>query len=246
MTVKKRIYSIDELRGLCIILMIIYHIFYSGAVIFGITELYNIYLFLKLWQPVLPFAFILISGISFQLSRSNVRRGVKLLIISIAITIVTAVIMPEQIIWFGIIHFLAFANIICGLLKKYIDKIPLVLGLIICAVLFIATYNLQRGYLGIDGILSFKLPDFMYKTDFTMMFGFYTPKFHSSDYNPIFPWIFLFTAGTLIGRYVSRLPESLCRMHIRPLAFIGRHTLIIYIAHQPIIIGIMYLITLAD
>ena len=239
---KKRVYLIDEVRGLCIILVVIYHLYYSLAVVFRMGDFAKAYQTMRIWQPILPAAFILISGISFHLSRSNVKRGIKLLLISILITTTLGLVIPDQIIWFGIIHFLAIVNIVFGLLKKYIDRIP-VWCIFIFAFLFLLTYNVHRGYLGIEGILSYKLPEFFYLTDFTAPLGFYSSTFYSADYCPVLPWVFMFLIGTILGRCVENLPDILSEMHIKPLAFVGRHTLIIYLTHQPIIVGILYLIT---
>ena len=242
-SLKERINLIDEVRGVCIILVVVYHLFYSMTMVFSMEAFYEIFAVMRIWQPILPAMFILISGISFQLSRNNVKRGLILLLISAAITLILWIFMPKQIIWFGILHFLAVMNIGFGLTKKYIDKIPAVFGLIIFAFLFILTYNVHRGYLGIEGIWSFKLPEALYQTDLTAPIGFYTENFRSTDYNPLLPWMFMFLIGTILGRYAKNLPESLRKTHIRPLAFIGRHTLIIYLIHQPVIIGALYLFT---
>ncbi|MEE3332859.1 MAG: heparan-alpha-glucosaminide N-acetyltransferase [Ruminococcus sp.] len=239
---KKRISIIDEARGLCIIFVVIYHLFYSLAMIFNVESIYESFRIMRIFQPILPTVFIFISGISFQLSRSNIKRGFMLLIISAMMTAVLLIFMPSQVIWFGILHFLAISHIICGLLKKPIDKIPAIAGLIVCVILFFLTCNIQRGYLGFEGLWAVDLPSTLYQTYFTVPLGFCPPGFYSADFFPILPWIFLFIAGTIVGRYVQNLPDSLIKPHIKPLAFIGRHTLIIYLAHQPIIVGIGYLI----
>ena len=238
---RKRISIIDEIRGLLIILVVIYHTYYNLAVIFRYREITETFRVLRFWQPILPLSFIVISGISFSLSRNNLARGLKLLAVSLAMSAAVAIFMPSQMIWFGIIHFLAVCNILCSFIGKYIDRIPAAVGLIACAVLFVMTYNVQFGKLGV-GEFSIALPDFLYQTDLTMIFGFHTRGFLSSDYNPLLPWFFAFIFGMILGRYAKKLPEFLCKKHIPPLAFIGRHTLIIYLAHQPIIVGVMYLI----
>ncbi len=239
---KKRIHFIDEIRGLMIIAVVICHFFYSLDVIFQVGPFIGVYDSMLSWQPIVPGAFILISGVSFQLSRNNVKRGFKLLIVSAVITVATLIILPSATIWFGIIHFLAVMNIIFGLLKKQINKNPAAAGIIIFAFLFVLTFNVHMGYLGIEGIWSYKLPDVLYTTDFTAPLGFYTENFRSADYSPLLPWTFLFLIGTILGRYTEKIPESLAKMHIRPLAFVGRHTLIIYLLHQPIIIGVLTLV----
>lgn len=238
----KRVYLIDELRGLCIILVVIYHAFYSLVMIYGYEQLNGTFAVMRKIQPVLPAMFILLSGIAFQLSRSNVKRGFKLLAVATVMMLAVVIVMPSQMIWFGIIHFLAVMNIVLGLLKKYVDKIPAVAGIIICSALFLLTYNVQCGYVGIDGVLSLRLPAVMYSTDLTAPLGFYSPSFRSSDYCPIIPWAFMFIIGTILGRYAGQLPEKLSKEHIKPLAFVGRHTLIIYLVHQPIIVGVLQLI----
>lgn len=242
-SLKERINLIDEARGVCIILVVVYHLFYSMTMVFGMEAFYEIFGVMRIYQPILPAMFILISGISFQLSRSNVKRGLILLLISAAITVILLIFMPKMVIWFGILHFLAVMNIGFGLIKKYIDKIPAAFGLIVFAVLFILTYNVHRGYIGIEGIWSYTLPEALYQTDFTAPLGFYTENFRSSDYVPILPWVFMFLIGTIIGRYANNLPPSLKKTHIRPLAFVGRHTLIIYLVHQPVIVAVLYLFT---
>ena len=237
---KNRIYLLDELRGLCIILMVAYHFFYSAGMMYHYDWAVNIFKLLKPWQPILPISFILLSGIACNLSRSNIKRGLLLLGVAVAITLVTYFFMPEQVIWFGIIHFIAFANIICAPLKKPILKIPSVIGVIIFGLLFVATYNIQQGYMGFMPDYAIQLPKFLYSTDYTMMLGFYSPNFYSADYFPLIPWIFLFIAGICLGKKIHKLPKILKKRHIRPLAFVGRHSLIIYLAHQPIILGIIY------
>lgn len=237
-----RVHLIDELRGTCIILVVIYHTFYSLVMIYSYEQLGEAFAVMRKIQPVLPTSFILLSGIAFQLSRSNVKRGLKLLAVAAVMMLAIGIVMPSQMIWFGIIHFLAVMNIVLGLLKKYVDKIPTVAGIIICAVMFVLTYNLQLGYVGIDGVLSLRLPEVLYSSNLIAPLGFYSPGFRSSDYCPILPWAFMFIIGTILGRYVGQLPETLSREHLKPLAFIGRHTLIIYLVHQPIIVGVLQLI----
>lgn len=241
---KKRVYLLDEIRGIAIILVVAYHFFYSAAMVFHFGWATDIFSALGKWQPLLPITFVLLSGISFNLSKSNTKRGIKLFLIGIAITIVTVTLLPDESIWFGIIHFLGIANIICGLLENSLKKIPAFTGTLIFAFLFIFTYYVPNHYLGLLPDFAVRLPSFLYTTDLTMMLGFHTKAFMSADYNPIIPWIFLFIAGICLGKHIRELPESLCKQHIKPLAFLGKHTLIIYIAHQPIIIGSLYLINL--
>lgn len=240
-----RINIIDETRGALIILVIVYHILYDSAVIFKVKELWAVYRTAHIIQPVLPFMFILISGIAFKLSRNNIKRGLLLGVVSLAVTAATWLIIPQYTVVFGILHFLAFAHILFGIVQRFVKEIPTKVWIVICAacvVLFALTCNIQLGYLGIKGLFTAALPDALFQSDALMALGFHTEDFISADYNPILPWIFLFIIGIFIGKYIQKIPESLKSPHIRPLAFVGRHTLIIYLAHQPIIYGILRLI----
>lgn len=240
-----RINIIDEARGALIILVVVYHILYDSAVIFKVRELWVPYRTAHILQPVLPFMFILISGIAFKLSRDNIRRGLFLGVVALAVTAATWLIIPQYIVIFGILHFLALMHILFGIVQRFVKEIPVKIWVVICAlcaVLFVLTYNIQLGYFGIEGLFTAPLSDALYQSNALMALGFHTIDFVSADYNPILPWIFLFVIGIFIGRYIHKLPESLKKPHIRPLAFLGRHTLIIYIAHQPIIYGVLWLI----
>ena len=80
-----------------------------------------------------------------------------------------------------------------------------------------------------------------------MPLGLVPPEMAWGDFFPIFPWLFVFLAGAFLGRYVKegRFPPFLYKTHIRALAFVGRHSLLIYLAHQPLLFGILTLIASA-
>ncbi len=72
-----------------------------------------------------------------------------------------------------------------------------------------------------------------------------------ADYMHLFPWMGVFMTGCVIGRVCyaekkSLLPESMKKIQKlgAPIEFIGRHSLIIYLVHQPVVYGILYLIFL--
>jgi uncharacterized membrane protein len=77
-----------------------------------------------------------------------------------------------------------------------------------------------------------------------MPLGIYTSSFTSSDYFPLLPWAFIFLVGTFFGRFAAaeKFPKFTYQSHIPPLSFMGRHALIIYIVHQPIIAGVAWLV----
>ena len=84
----------------------------------------------------------------------------------------------------------------------------------------------------------------LYRTNYFMPLGFFNSSFHSADYFPLLPHLFMFLTGTFVGVYATngRFPAFTYRQRSKALCFLGRHALVIYIAHQPIIYGILWVI----
>ena len=101
----KRICLFDEIRGFAVILMVIYHTLFSMTFIFDNEKLYPLMMKMMLYEPIIPILFISICGIVCSFSRSNLKRGIKIFGIAIAVTVVTYIVMPEMTIFFGILHF---------------------------------------------------------------------------------------------------------------------------------------------
>lgn len=161
-----------------------------------------------------------------------------------AVTLVTSVVEPEYIIQFGVLHMLSVSMLIYGLMQKPLSKIPRIFGMILFAVLFAISYCVPYRYLGIPNIFAIKLPNVLYSTSWLFPIGFPNASFSSSDYFPLIPWLFAFLFGTYIGKYAAeeRFPKFAYKSHIPFFSFLGRHALLIYVAHQPIIFGITYVI----
>lgn len=241
---RKRIYALDELRGFSVFCMVFYHAFYSVGLIFNVPFFVSL---LKFFMPAEPFfaaIFIIISGISSNLSHSNLSRGTKLFVVAMAVTLVTAIVEPKYIIQFGVLHMLSISMLIYGLLQKPLSKIPRIFGMIFFGLLFIISYCVPYHYLGIPNLFAIKLPSVLYSTSFLYPIGFPNAHFFSSDYFPLIPWLFAFLFGTYIGKYAAeeRFPKFTYKSHIPFFSFLGRHALLIYIIHQPIIFGITYAI----
>ena len=74
--------------------------------------------------------------------------------------------------------------------------------------------------------------------------GLTRPDFASADYFPLLPWLFLFLMGTVLGGWCLRHRD--CRLLTVPLpgalTFPGRHSLLRYLLHQPVLFGLAKLI----
>ncbi|MCM1055727.1 MAG: DUF1624 domain-containing protein [Bacteroides sp.] len=240
----KRVGFLDELRGFAIICMVIYHLMFNLNYVFGV----DVPIFFEDWFDVIRdiFAgmFICISGIVCNYSSSNLKRGVQCFFIGMVFTFVTAFVTPSSADVFGILHCLGICMMTCGLLESVLKHIPPFVGIVVGAVLFMLTFNFSRGCSGIGNIFRYKLPDVLYSTEVLFPLGFPGKGFASLDYFPLFPWLFLFIAGSFYGVYVKegRAPKFFYGTRFKFFAAAGRYSIWIYVLHQPIMYTALCLI----
>lgn len=239
----KRIHLMDELRGFAVFCMVFYHGFYTLAFLMGQSWGEWLYRFFMPAEPWFAGLFIFIAGISSNLTHSNLVRGVKLLGVALLVTLATAIAVPDELIVFGILHFLSVCMIAFGLLQLLRRRLgrteepPFRLWpVVVCAVLFIVTRYLASGYLQIPFVLRVFLPSGWYQAWLAPL-GLPGPGFSSADYFPLLPWCFVFAAGTVVGRLAKagKFPAWTYPSRVPFFSFLGRHALLIYVLHQPVI-----------
>jgi len=234
---KNRIEIIDALRGLAVVLMVIHHLLYDCVEFLGAPE----WLFTNPVFDVLHYffagLFIFLSGVSSQFSRSNIKRGLKVIAVAALISLVTY--YMEMPIWFGILHLLGFSMLFFGLTHKLWNLIkgksaPVIYITLIVACSLAITYAKPDAENSIVRIL-------------VSVLGWPQQGFESYDYFPILPWIFVFLLGTWAGVYIAgrKLPGWFYELKFHIFPAIGRKALLIYILHQPVlyalVMGISYI-----
>ena len=242
---RRRIYLMDELRGFAVFCMVFYHGFYTLAYLYNIEAGMVLLRFFMPAEPYFAGMFMLISGISSDLSHSNLKRGLKLLAIALAVSLITFLFVPDELITFGILHFLSVCMILYGLLKPVSDRFRFSwIAVAVCALLFVCTMGVSRGYLGFSPQLGFMIPAALYRTNWLAPLGIFNENFRSSDYFPLFPWVFVFAAGTFLGKLAAadKFPAFAYPSRVPFFSWLGRHALILYIAHQPVIYGVCWLV----
>lgn len=246
--IRQRIHLLDELRGFALLCMVFYHAFFAMAVLFKMELGNKLIAFFMPAEPFFAVLFIGISGVSSRLSQNNWKRGVRLLGVALLITAATvgldSFFHVGATILFGVIHMLSLSILIFHFTKTGLDAISPLLGLCLFSFLFLMTYNIYYGYLG-WGALRITLPDSWYQTNFFFPFGLVNDAFYSADYFPLIPWLFIFIAGTYLGIWAQqgKFPAWTYRSRFPFLQWLGRHSLIIYILHQPVISGILFLLS---
>ncbi len=226
---KSRIWELDAFRGVCILGMVIVHLLYDLNSAYHIPALQasRLYRFALDWGAVL---FILLSGICATLGRHPIRRGLTVfaggLICSFATWLLYRLGLAHKslIIYFGILHCLGVCMLLWPLAKRLPGFLLLLLGAILC------------------------IPSAAAGTWWTMPLGFPPPNFASSDYFPLLPNLGYFLIGSSLGKYLySRKTTLFPNVNTRnPLitafTFIGRHALLVYLLHQPVITALLWLI----
>jgi uncharacterized membrane protein len=232
---RPRIWEIDFLRGLSIILMVGYHLLFDLGEFRGVKSFLGFSTDLSgaAWTAAQAFfagIFVVLSGVSSTLSRSNLRRGVKLLVVAAAVTAVTWFFEPSAAVLFGILHCLAVSILLYGALFE--RKGPWVCAVWGAVVMGFAVFlPMLRTAMAVN-------------FDWLVPFGIYSPAFSSYDYFPLVPWFGVFLAGAALGKTVYAPGKSLFPRPPREtfINFAGRHSLLIYVVHQPVIMGILYLL----
>lgn len=232
---KKRIWELDVLRGVCILGMVLVHLIYDLQTFFSLPFLTNSQLFdlIKQWGGVL---FLLISGICVTLGSHPVRRGLIVFACGLVCSAVTAGMyalhMADKsiIIYFGVLHCLG----VCMLLWPLFKRLPVwALGLL----------GLGLSVLGlwISGNVVVDFP-------WLIPLGLVPGDFASSDFFPLLPNLGFFLVGAFLGKTLYRKKETLLP-RVNPanpvLAFftlLGKWSLPVYLLHQPLITGLLYLI----
>lgn len=239
----RRYHLIDAIRAAAVISMILYHLFFDIFCLFGGHPEYSKLTPILLWERSICITFILVSGISLNFSTHGYRRGLIVGLCAMIVTLVSFFFSPKEIIWFGVLHFLCFAMLLTTALRPLLDRMKPLVGMIVFFLLFTLCYGIPEGHIGIFSYPLIRLPEALYQYRWLSFIGFLSEDFLTMDYFPILQWIFLYLFGYQLWRFLKekQLDRLFCR-RIHVLDFIGRHSLIIYMVHQPIVYGICYLI----
>jgi len=241
----ERFWEIDFLRGIAIIMMIIYHILYD----FNSFDVYRINLYaipFRLFLYPIGTIFLFLVGVSLSLSYSRVKndlsdkeiwfkfikRGLMIFGLGLVITIFTWLFLEKGYVVFGVLHCIGLSIILSVPFLK--DRI----------------YNVSLGLIliSIGIILRTMIFDFSY----LLWLGFIPTGFYTVDYFPILPWFGVVLIGIFVGDTFYK--DYKRRFHINDFSgfkfvklfcFLGRHSLLIYFVHQPVILSLIYVFYLS-
>lgn len=209
---QRRIEEVDLLRSIAIICMVVFHSAYDLQVFYG----WDIDVFTGGWDVlriITASLFLLVSGVSTRLSKRPLRRAVIVLLCAALISGATYVYNPSTFIYFGILHCIGLGMLIL-ILVKTLKEWNILVGLLVAA-------------------LHYPLSSFHFPLRVTL------------DLYPPIPWISLMFIGSGLGYwlYIRNSFSPFQHFNISPLLTLpGRHSLLVYLVHQPLILIVLGLI----
>lgn len=234
---KQRIWELDALRGLCILGMVAVHFIYDLVDLYALVQwdYPTLFIFIRDQGSLL---FFLLSGICVTLGNHHVRRGFLVFFCGILCTAVTYGMVAfgfahsSMTIWFGVLHCLGACMLLWSLFRRFPVPVLVPMGLLMIA---------AGVYLNTSVLVDFP---------WLIPLGITTPTFASSDYFPIFPYLGYFLLGAVLGKTLYRRQQSLfpkVNSNSPIPAFLcacGKHSLWIYLLHQPVLAAFFTLISL--
>ncbi|MBT3362819.1 MAG: DUF1624 domain-containing protein [Chloroflexi bacterium] len=233
---RNRFWEIDCLRGIAILAMVFFHTMFD----LNYYGVHSTEFELGFWwwaARIIAGSFIFIVGISMTINYSRstqferfAKRGARIFVLGMAITLATWIISPDRYVVFGILHFIGVAVILSYFFLRFY-WLNLLLGIACIAIgIYLHTVYFSFSYL--------------------MWLGLTPADANYMDYLPLLPWF----GVTLLGVFTGKLlyPQGQRRFRIparedrvtKSLGFLGKNSLLIYLVHQPVLFGNIYLISL--
>lgn len=242
---KQRYDLLDSIRGLTMISMILYHGAWDLVYLYGVKWDWYHGTGAYIWQQSICWVFIFLSGFCWSLGSKPLKRGATVFSGGIIISAVTGFFMPESRVIFGILTLIGSCMILMIPLDRALRKIPEIPGMLVSAVLFVLSKNINEGSLGFHEWKLAELPETWYQGGIAAFLGFPGADFWSADYFPLFPWLFLFMCGYFTFHILKNKKILDCYFWhgTNPLKIIGRYSLPVYMLHQPVLYILLQLVS---
>ncbi|MDM8557603.1 heparan-alpha-glucosaminide N-acetyltransferase [Candidatus Parabeggiatoa sp. HSG14] len=228
----QRSLHVDVWRGGACILMILYHFCYDLNYLKIITFDFYHNPFWLTFRTLIVSLFIGIAGISLHLAtlyELRIHVFIKRLVILLGcaglISAVSFILFHERFIFFGILHFIALASVL-GLFFRRWFWFNIITG----SGLLIIGINVQHS---------------LFNHNMLQWIGLMTHKPATEDYVPLLPWFGLMLLGMALGKYCHNTGFIFKPLRLKggqQLAWIGQHSLLVYMLHQPFLLGILWVL----
>jgi len=225
---QNRHHTVDLFRGIIIVMMILFH------ASFDLNHFHLISIDIKhdsFWRYA---RYVIVSGFIFIMAYTLVlrygqkiewksvwRRFYILMGLALIITLATLALFPRTWIYFGVLHFMAFATLI-GLIFINRPKFSLFLGLALW-------YAYAFDYIPVHEFFAWMKPQLGLPNQ-------------TEDLVFFIPWLAPMFIGIFAG-YYKLLPRTKERQSLKWIYFLGRNSLMVYMVHQPILFSLVFLLS---
>lgn len=239
--VSRRIPALDIARTVALVAMAVYHFTFDLEMFGYIAPGTAVTGGWAIFARVVASCFLFLVGVSLYLAHGDgirwrpfLKRLAMIAAAALLITLATRYVMPDDYIFFGILHSITVASVL-GLLFL---RLPAIVTLAVAVVVAMANHYLRNGWFDAPALAGL---------------GLTTWPVRAADFVPVFPWF----AATLTGIGVAKIArkagfwEWLAQRRgvrgvlVRSLSWPGRHSLAIYLIHQPVLIGLLWSYTRA-
>jgi uncharacterized membrane protein len=226
----QRLAAIDGLRGFALCLMVVYHFAFDLVWFRVLSADFNRDPFWLGFRGVIVSLFLGLVGVSLVLAQrahpgpgAFWRRVALIAVCAVLVSVVSYVTFPKTFITFGILHCIAVSSVLARPLVAW-PRLAVVIGIAI-----ITLGNVVH------------LP--LFDAPWLNWVGLMTHKPPTEDYVPLLPWLGVVLCGVGVGHWLlAREREALLALsRATPgwLAWLGRHSLLIYLVHQPVLVGVL-------
>ncbi len=220
---------VDCIRGLAILAMMIYHFGFDLNMLGYLSQNINHSMTWQIARGLILGTFLFIAGFSMALAAPQTlkQRLVRLVPIAgcaLLVSVVSYFMFPDSWIFFGVLHFVVVASFICGLMMQH-------------KILMLTTAIALLG-------IGFFYQSPVFDQPLLQWLGMMTHKPITEDYVPMLPWISVMMIGIIIGEWAltrTQLAPLACRptAALKPVQWLGRHSLAVYMIHQPILLVVL-------
>lgn len=247
MTQHARYEILDTIRGVTVISMILYHLAWDFVYLYGMEWDWYQGAAAYIWQQSICWTFILLSGFCFPMGKRRWQRGLTVFCAGALVMLVTAVSVPDSRVIFGVLTLLGSSMLLMTAADRAAVKIRADIGLTVSMLLFLTFRDINDGYIGFEKLRGIRLPDAWYRNIITAYIGLPYAEFFSTDYFSLLPWFFLFSTGYYLYRLMEKENALSVLEHgkrVPVISYIGRHSLVIYLLHQPILTIVLKIVSL--
>jgi uncharacterized membrane protein len=232
---RPRFAIVDIARGVAIIAMVAYHLCWDLSYFrFISADVGYDPQWVVIARSILA-SFLFLVGVGLVLGHGRGirwaafwKRWLFVLAGALAISLATFFAFPDSFVYFGVLHAIALFSVLALPFLAAPLWLPALVAIVVIA-------------------LPFLYSDALFNEKLWSVIGFWQVPPPANDLVPIFPWFGVVLLGVIATRLVLASPLSARLAAINPggrlprvLAFMGRWSLLIYLLHQPLLLGLIY------